>query len=346
MDTLTIARPDDWHVHLRDGAVLRAVLPYTAAVFGRAIVMPNLKPPVVTTDQARAYRETLLSVLPKDTDFAPLMTLYLTNATRADDVEEGVREGIVKAIKFYPANATTNSEFGVSDIKGVYPVLDRMQRLGLPLLMHGEVVDPMVDIFDREAVFIERVLQPLRRDFPELKMVMEHITTETATAYVSDQGLKGFLAATITAHHLHINRNAILAGGLHPHYYCLPVAKREKHRQALIRAATSGQKMFFLGTDSAPHVDAVKECACGCAGIFTAPNAMGLYAQIFDDAGKLENLEAFASRNGPAFYGLPVNEGRLVLKKEIFQEIKPILTEEGQKLTPFVPPSPVLWRAV
>ncbi len=307
--------------------------------------MPNLKPPVTTAARAKAYRDEILAAVPEGASFAPLMTLYLTDVTDADDLEHGFREGILTAAKLYPAHATTNSEFGISDIKRVYPVLERMQKIGMPVLMHGEVTDAEVDIFDREAVFIERVLAPLRRDFPGLKVVMEHITTEEAVAYVGEEGAKGALAATVTAHHLHLNRNALLVGGVHPHYYCLPVAKREKHRQALIKAATSGGKMFFLGTDSAPHLDAAKECACGCAGIFTAANALELYAQIFDDAGKLQNLEAFASRNGAAFYGLTLNNRRVTLKKGSACDIKPILTQNGQKITAFMPPTPVLWEA-
>ena len=343
-DTLTLPRPDDGHVHLREGAVLRAVLPYTAKGFGRAVVMPNLKSPVTTMARASAYRDEIMSALPKKADFMPLMTLYLTDATNADDLERGFKQKIVAAAKLYPANATTNSEFGVSDIKRIAPVLERMQRIKMPLLIHGEVTDPAVDIFDREAVFIERVLVPLRQDFPELKIVLEHITTIDAALYVADEGQKGLFAATITAHHLLINRNAIFTGGLRPHYFCLPVAKREKHRQALVDAATSGGKMFFLGTDSAPHPDAAKESASGCAGVFTAANALALYAQAFDDAGRLEKLENFASRNAALFYGLPVNTMRITLKKDVSEDVKPILTEDGQKITPFTPPSPLLWR--
>ena len=343
-DSLTIIRPDDWHVHLRDGDVLRTVLPYTAKTFARAIVMPNLRPPVTTVARAKTYRDEILAALPAGADFTPLMTLYLTNATDPSDVEMGFAEGSVTAAKLYPANATTNSEHGISDIKKAYPILECMQRIGMPLLIHGEVTDSGVDIFDREAFFIDRALLPLRRDCPALKIVLEHITTEEATAYVAENGGRGTLAATVTAHHLLINRNAIFAGGIRPHYYCLPIAKREKHRQALVKAATMGEAMFFLGTDTAPHVDAAKECACGCAGIFTAPTALELYAQVFDDAGKLDKLEAFASRNGPAFYGLPVNEAQITLKKGRGEEIKPILTQDEQTITSFAPPSPLVWR--
>jgi dihydroorotase len=344
-DTLTILRPDDMHAHFREEAVLRAVLPFTANVFGRAVAMPNLRSPVTTAARAKAYRDDILSALPEGADFMPLMTLYLTDATDADDLDRAFGEKIVAAAKLYPMGATTNSESGVFDIKRIHAVLERMQKIGMPLLIHGEVTDPDVDIFDREAVFIDRALIPLRRDFPELKIVLEHITTLDAAFYVADEGKKGKLAATITAHHLHINRNALFAGGLRPHYFCLPVAKREKHRQALVKAATGGGKMFFLGTDSAPHPDTAKECACGCAGIFTAPHALALYAQIFDEANCLEKLEAFASLNGPAFYGLPAHTAKITLKKGASVEIKPILTEEGQKITPFAPLSPVLWRA-
>jgi dihydroorotase len=346
-DTFALPRPDDWHVHVREGAVLRAVLPFTARVFARALVMPNLRAPVTTTARAKAYRDEILSALPSDADFTPLMTLYLTETTDPRDLEQGFTQGILTAAKLYPANATTNAEQGISDIARVYPVLERMQRIGMPLSIHGEVLAPDVDVFDREAVFLDRVLIPLFRDFPELKIVLEHITTEAAVSYVADDENDGRLAATITAHHLHINRNAMFSGGLRPHYYCLPVAKREKHREALVKAATSGSARFFLGTDSAPHADAAKESACGCAGIFTARDALALYAQIFDDSGALENLEAFACRNGPAFYNLPVNEGRIVLEKSNFsKDIKPILTQEGQKISPFVPLSPLLWRAM
>lgn len=342
--SLTIPRPDDWHVHLRDGQMLQAVLPFTAKVFARAIVMPNLRPPVTTTAMAKAYRDDIKAALPKGADFTPLMTLYMTDGTVADDVARGHAEGIVTAVKLYPAHATTNSEHGVTDIKRVYPVLERMQRLGMPLLVHGEVTDPSVDIFDREAVYIEKVLRSLRKDLPELKIVFEHITTTEAADYVADEGQKGCVAATITPHHLMINRNAIFAGGIRPHYYCLPVAKREKHRQALIKAATSGKPMFFLGTDTAPHTKTTKEASCGCAGIFFAGNALELYAQVFDEAGALKNLEAFASRNGPLFYGLPINSGSVTLEKvkEASAEIKPILTGSGQEIVPF--DHPTFWR--
>ena len=346
LDTLTLSRPDEGHVHLREGAILPAVLPFTAKSFARAVVMPNLRQPVTTSAHAKTYRDEILKLSPAGTDFTPLMTLYLTDTTNPDDLEEGFSQKTVMAAKLYPANATTNAEHGVSDIKNIRRVLERMQRLGMPLLIHGEVTDPGVDIFDREAVFIDRVLKPLRRDFPELKIVLEHMTTEEAASYVADEGKKGRMAATITAHHLHINRNALFAGGLRPHNYCLPVPKREKHRQAILKAATSGEKMFFLGTDSAPHVNSAKESACGCAGIFTAPHALALYAQAFEDVGKLGKLESFASRNMAAFYGLPVNKAQVTLKKGAPEEIKPILTADGQKIMPFTPSSPLLWRTI
>lgn len=343
-DTLTLLQPDDWHVHLREGAMLRAVLPFTAASFRRAVVMPNLCEPVITAARAKAYRDEILAALPEGSAFTPLMTLYLTDGADADDLEREFKEGVLFAAKLYPAHATTNAQHGVTDIKHVYPALARMQRIGMPLLIHGEVTDVDVDIFDREAVFIERVLTPLRCEFPALKIVLEHITTEEAASYVAENSRRGTLAATITAHHLHLNRNAVLAGGIRPHYYCLPVAKREKHRKALVRAATSGAPMFFLGTDSAPHADEAKISACGCAGIFTAPNALALYAQCFEEAGRLDKLEAFASRNGPAFYGLPLNEAKISLQKAEMTGIKPILTEEGHTITPFAPPLPLSWR--
>ncbi|MDR3449151.1 MAG: dihydroorotase [Alphaproteobacteria bacterium] len=345
-DMLTLIRPDDWHVHLREGAVLRAVLPYTARSFARAIVMPNLHPPVTNSARAAAYRDEILAALPAGMAFTPLMTLYLTDVTDADDLAQGHANGIVTAAKLYPAGATTNSEHGVTDIRKIYPVLERMQRIGMPLLVHGEVTDRDVDIFDREAVFIDRILTPLRRDMPGLKIVFEHITTSEAAAYVAAEGQGGRLAATITPHHLTINRNAMLAGGMRPHFYCLPVVKRETHRQALIEAATSGGRMFFLGSDTAPHTDAAKESACGCAGIFCAPNALETYAQVFDEAGALSKLETFASLNGPAFYGLPVNREHVTLKKQPTPgaEIKPILTPDGQRITVFAPPAPPLWR--
>ena len=309
-----ITRPDDWHLHLRDGAALASVLPHTAAQFARAIVMPNLKPPVTTVEQAGAYRQRILDALPAGMQFEPLMTLYLTNNTPPDEIRRAKDSGFVHAVKLYPAGATTNSDAGVTDLRKCYKTLETMQEVGLPFLVHGEVTDSEIDLFDREAVFIERVLQPLRSDMPELKVVFEHITTSEAAAYVAQAS--GPIAATITAHHLLYNRNEIFKGGIRPHYYCLPVLKRETHRVALVQAATSGNPRFFLGTDSAPHAKGVKENACGCAGCYTALHAMELYAQAFDQVGALDKLEAFASFNGPAFYQLPRNTGKITLKRE------------------------------
>jgi len=311
--SLTLRRPDDWHLHLRDGAMLRAVLPETARHFARAIIMPNLVPPVVTARDARAYRDRIMAALPEGLSFTPLMTLYLTEATDPADVAAAHAEGLISAVKLYPAGATTNSASGVRDFEKVRGVLDKMAEIGLPLCVHGEVTDPEVDIFDREAVFIDRVLDPLRRATPGLRVVMEHVTTRNAVDYVASQPRD--LGATITTHHMVINRNHILVGGIKPHYYCLPVAKREEHRLALISAATSGDPRFFLGTDSAPHTDPAKESACGCAGCFTATNTLSILAQVFEDAGALDRLETFASLNGPAFYGLAPNDTTMTLTK-------------------------------
>jgi dihydroorotase len=310
---IILTRPDDWHLHLRDGVVLRDVLPHTARQFARAIVMPNLKPPVTTTEMARDYRKRILDVLPTDMHFEPLMTLYLTDNTTADEIGRAVESGIVHGVKLYPAGATTNSDAGVTDLKRCMVALEQMQALGLPLLIHGEVTDRDIDMFDREAVFIERVLIPLRRQLPALKIVFEHITTNEAVQYVKEAD--GPTAATITAHHLLYNRNAMFTGGMRPHYYCLPVLKRETHRQALIAAATSGSPKFFLGTDSAPHAKGLKEHACGCAGCYTALHAMELYAQAFEQADALDKLEAFASFYGPDFYGLPRNADKVTLER-------------------------------
>jgi dihydroorotase len=313
-NSITITRPDDWHLHLRDGAALASVLPHTARQFARAIVMPNLKPPVTTTAAAAAYRDRILAALPEGAQFEPLMTLYLTNNTDPDEIRRAMDSGFIHAVKLYPAGATTNSDAGVTDLRNCYKVLEVMQEVGMPLLVHGEVTDNDIDLFDREAVFIERVMRPLRRDLPALSIVFEHITTKDAAQYVAEA--EGPIAATITAHHLLYNRNEIFRGGIRPHYYCLPVLKREEHRLALVTAATSGDERFFLGTDSAPHAIGAKESNCGCAGCYTALHAMELYTQAFADAGALDKLETFASFNGPAFYGLPRNEGSITLTRE------------------------------
>jgi dihydroorotase len=313
MTSLTIRRPDDWHLHLRDGDMLKGVLPYTSAHFARAIIMPNLVPPVVTTADAKAYRERIMAALPEGDKFQPLMTLYLTEGTNPDDVEDGAKSGLVTAVKLYPAGATTNSSSGVRNFENAMPVLERMADIGLPLCIHGEVTTPEVDIFDREAVFIETVLDPLRKRLPELRITLEHVTTADGVDYINAS--KANLAGSITTHHLIINRNNILVGGIRPHYYCLPIAKRESHRQALRKAATSGNAKFFLGTDSAPHVDPLKECACGCAGCFTSINTMSCLAHVFEEEGALDKLEAFASLNGPAWYRLAPNDERMTLVK-------------------------------
>ncbi len=338
--TLTIRRPDDWHLHLRDGAMLAAVAPETARHFARALVMPNLVPPVVTTAQARAYRERILAALPPASDFTPLMTLYLTEDTDPEDVARGAAQGLIQAVKLYPAGATTNSASGVTDFDRIRPVLERMSEIGLPLCVHGEVTDPDIDIFDREAAFIERRLDPIRRAHPELRVVMEHVTTADAVDYVTGAG-EG-LAATITTHHLAINRNHLLAGGIRPHYYCLPVAKRESHRLALVRAATSGHPRFFLGTDSAPHLDAAKLAPCGCAGCFTAANTMSILAELFEREDALHRLEAFTSLNGCAFYGLPANDRTLTLTRTAPDHPAHIDTPEG-RLTLFDPAMTLNW---
>ena len=340
--SFTLRRPDDMHLHLRDGAMLAAVAPESARDFARAIIMPNLVPPVATMAQAEAYRVRIMAVLPKAAQFEPLMTLYLTETTDAADVAAAHASGLIKAVKLYPAGATTNSHGGVRDFKKVMPVLEKMAEIGLPLCTHGEVTTPEVDIFDREAVFIDTVLDPLRRRLPELRVVMEHSTTEEGVAYAG-QGAN--LAATITTHHLILNRNHLLVGGIKPHYYCLPVAKREKHRLALRRAATSGHSAYFLGTDSAPHIDALKEHACGCAGCFTATNTMPLLAHVFEEEGALDRLEAFTSQNGANFYGLPQNEARITLVKSAQATVFPSkIQSEAGPVTVFDPGFDVHWR--
>lgn len=317
MQRLTLTRPDDWHLHLRDGALLQSVLPDSARQFARAIVMPNLRPPITTAEQAQDYRARILAALPAGAAFEPLMTLYLTDNTTAQEIRNARESGVIHAVKLYPAGATTNSAAGVTDIRKTYPALEEMQRCGMPLLVHGEATDPAVDVFDREAVFIERVLQPLLRDLPQLRVVLEHITTRDAVQFVADA--PDTVAATITAHHLLYNRNALFSGGIRPHYFCLPVLKRETHRAALGKAAASGNPKFFLGTDSAPHAQHTKENACGCAGIYTAHAALELYAEAFEQLGALDRLEGFASFYGADFYRLPRNTGKITLRKESWQ---------------------------
>lgn len=341
--SLTIRRPDDWHLHLRDGAMLNAVLPDTARHFGRAIIMPNLVPPVVTTEDAAAYQSRIMTALPDGMNFTPLMVSYLTESTDADDLAQGFQDGIFTAVKLYPAGATTNSASGVRDIMTVMPVLERMAAIGMPLLVHGEVTHAEIDIFDREKAFIDTVLDPLRTALPELKIVMEHITTKDAAEYV--QAGNANLAATITTHHLMINRNHILAGGIRPHYYCLPVAKREEHRLALRALATSDFSRVFLGTDSAPHPDHAKLQACGCAGIYTAPNTMSCLAHVFEEEGSLDRLEAFTSLNGPEFYGLPPHDALMHLVKEDTPVRYPEqITAGDETVTVFDPGIDLFWR--
>jgi dihydroorotase len=343
MTTLTLIRPDDWHVHLRDGTLLAAVLPFTARPFARAVIMPNLTPPVTTAAAADAYRARILAALPAGLDFTPLMTCYLTDTTDAQALDEGFRRGSFAAAKLYPAHATTNSAHGVTDLRLMDGVFERMAATGMPLLIHGEVTDPEIDIFDREAVFLERVLIPLRRRMPGLRIVLEHITTAEAAAYVADS--EPGIGATVTPHHLVINRNALFAGGLRPHAYCLPVAKREIHRQALRRAVASGSERFFLGTDTAPHTIAAKESACGCAGIFCAPAALETYATVFDELGALDRLEAFASLNGPAFYRLPPNRATVTLERAPLRVPELVAEAEGG-VRPFLAGETLGWRVV
>jgi dihydroorotase len=339
---LTLTRPDDWHLHVRDGAAMTTVVPHTAAQFGRAIIMPNLRPPITTAEQALAYRERIMAALPPESTFQPLMTLYLTDNLPPQEIARGKAAGVV-ALKLYPAGATTNSDAGVTDLRKTYATLEAMQRAGMPLLVHGEVTSPDIDLFDREAVFIETQLIPLRRDFPELKIVFEHITTREAAQYV--HAADRFTAATITAHHLLYNRNAIFTGGIRPHYYCLPVLKREAHRVALVEAATSGSSKFFLGTDSAPHPAHLKEHATGCAGCYTAHAAIELYAEAFDAASALDRLEGFASFHGPAFYGLPRNTGTITLRRETWVAPESYPFGEAQ-LKPLRGGEPLAWRLV
>ena len=339
--TLTIRRPDDWHLHLRDGAMLRAVAGYSARQFARAIVMPNLSPPVTTIAAARAYRDRIVGALPAGTRFTPLMTCYLTDDTDPAEIARGAADGVFTAAKLYPANATTNSAHGVTDVARLAPVLAAMERAGLVLCVHGEVTDPAVDVFDREAVFLDRVLTPLIADFPGMRVVLEHVTTAEAVAFVRAAGPR--VAATITPQHLHLNRNALFAGGLRPHAYCLPVLKRERHRLAVRAAAVSGDPCFFLGTDSAPHPASAKESACGCAGIFSAGFALESYAAVFEEEGALDRFEGFASEHGARFYGLPLNEGRVTLVRNGAEVPATVETAEGP-LVPFQAGERLAWR--
>ena len=340
---LIIRRPDDWHLHLRDGDMLRAVLPHTSANFARAIIMPNLVPPVVKTEQAASYKDRIMASLPDGDQFEPLMTLYLTENTDPSDVKAGVDAGLIRALKLYPAGATTNSESGVQNIEKIQHILEVMSDIDVPLLVHGEVTDPNIDIFDREAVFIDRVLDPIRQRHPSLRIVMEHITTQQGVDYVSQDSDK--TAATITTHHLMINRNAYLVGGIKPHYYCLPVAKREEHRLALRKAATSGNPKFFLGTDSAPHPTHAKESACGCAGIFTAINTMNCLAHVFEEDNALDQLEAFSSLHGPRFYKLAPNEEKVRLfKSDVAATFPELIDVNGDQVKVFDPGFPVYWH--
>jgi len=340
---LIIQRPDDLHLHLRDGDMLKVVTPHTSADFGRAIIMPNLVPPVVSADQARAYRDRIVACVPDDHPFEPLMTVYLTEGTDAEDLAAGTREGLIRGVKLYPAGATTNSDSGVRDVNNVIPVLEKMAEIGLPLLIHGEVTSPEIDIFDREKVFIETILAPLQQKIPELKIVLEHITTKDSVDFI--QSVPDNVMATITTHHLIINRNDILVGGIRPHYYCLPVAKREEHRLALREAAVSRDKKFFLGTDSAPHTTGSKESSCGCAGIYSSINTLSCLAHVFEEEGALDKLEAFASLNGAAFYGLPVNpqKTRLVKQQEPVAYPETIAIND-ETITVFDPGFPLHWR--
>ena len=344
-DILTIRRPDDWHLHLRDGDMLCTVVPFSARQVGRAIIMPNLVPPVTTVAEAIAYRGRIEAAIPAGLDFTPLMTCYLTDNTNPDELEAGFRDGIFTAIKLYPANATTNSDYGVTSWDNIRRVLARLEKIGMPLLIHGEEADPAIDIFDREAMFIDNVLSWMVRDYPSLRIVLEHITTEQGVAFVRDSGAN--IGATITPHHLMINRNALLVGGIRPHMYCLPVAKRERHRLALRQAATGGDSAFFLGTDSAPHPVSAKETDCGCAGIFNAPNAIELYAQVFDEEGALDKLEAFVSLNGPAFYGLPPNDTTITLIRKPF-DVAAAVDVEGldETLQPFLAGESLSWSLI
>ncbi|MCK9987197.1 MAG: dihydroorotase [Azoarcus sp.] len=342
MHKISLIRPDDWHLHVRDGAALAAVVPHTAQRFGRALIMPNLRPPVTTTALALEYRDRIRAAVPAGIEFEPLMSLYLTDNMAPDEIDRARASGAVVAVKLYPAGATTNSDAGVTAIEKVYPVLERMERVGMVLCVHGEVTQGEVDVFDREQVFIDRVLAPLTQKFPGLRVVFEHITTADAAQFVKAAGDN--VGATITAHHLLLNRNAIFAGGIRPHHYCLPVLKRETHRRALVEAATSGNTKFFLGTDSAPHARSTKEAGCGCAGCYTAHAGIELYAEAFEQAGALDRLEAFASLNGPAFYGLPPNSGRITLTKQVWDVPAAYDYLAGDPLVPLRAGETIAWR--
>lgn len=337
---LKIRRPDDWHIHLRDDDMLKTVLPYTSQVFGRAIVMPNLAPPITTIAAAQRYRERILAAVPQGHNFTPLMTCYLTDSLNASVLVDGFAQGVFTAAKLYPANATTNSNHGVSDVKGIYPLLEQMQKIGMPLLIHGEVTDAGVDIFDREARFIDSVMEPIRHNFPELKIVFEHITTKEAAQYVQEGNR--FLGATITPQHLMFNRNHMLVGGIRPHLFCLPILKRNIHQEALRNAVASGSDRFFLGTDSAPHAKHRKESSCGCAGVFNAPSAMPAYATVFEQLGALQHLEAFCSLNGPRFYGLPVNEDFIELQRVTITQPEEIALG-NESIVPFLAGESINW---
>ena len=340
-ERLVIRQPDDWHLHLRDGEILKGVADHTAQQFARAIIMPNLKPPVTTVDAASAYRDRIMAAVSSEHDFTPLMTCYLTDTIDANEVEHGFKEGVFTACKLYPANATTNSAHGVTNIENIYSTLEVMQRIGMPLLVHGEVTDSDIDIFDREAVFIDRTMSKIAKNFPELRVVFEHITTSDAVDFVMNEGDN--IAATITPHHLVFNRNAMFEGGIRPHYYCLPVAKRELHRLALRAAATSGSTKFFLGTDSAPHPVGDKESSCGCAGIFNAPHAIESYAKVFEEEGALDKLEGFASINGPTFYRMPLNEKRIVLERKPV-DVPALIDANGVDIMPFFGGETIDWH--
>lgn len=341
MEKLTITRPDDWHLHVRNGAILNTVIPHTARQFARAIIMPNLKPPVTTVAQALSYREEILHAVPKNLNFTPLMTLYLTNSTTAEEVKKAAESEHIHAFKLYPAGATTNSDSGVADLKAVYPILETMQQYKLPLLIHGEVTQDECDIFDRERVFVETTLADISMSFPELRMVLEHVTTAEAVQFVLSASDN--IAATITPQHLMFNRNAILAGGIRPHYYCLPIIKREKHRQALVKAATSGNPKFFLGTDSAPHLTHLKENSCGCAGCYSAHAAIELYTEVFENANALDKLEAFASFYGPDFYRLPRNTDTITLNKQSWQ-VPDYYNNQNVRITPLKAGENINWK--